>query len=141
MGEIYASEVYMRDENGNILVGANGLPMRSRKLSDRLANPIGNIQPKLTMSVSPSFTYKCISLSAMFDMRFGGDIYSYSEALATGSGLAKPTENRGEDNNYMMIFPGVHADGTKMEPEYDLSQEDKTVIFKLKELRKFLSKC
>lgn len=112
LGEIYASEVYMRDENGNILVGANGLPMRSRKLSDRLANPIGNIQPKLTMSVSPSFTYKGISLSAMFDMRFGGDIYSYSEALATGSGLAKRTENRGEDNNYMMIFPGVHADGT-----------------------------
>lgn len=88
LGEIYASEVYMRDENGNILVGANGLPMRSRKLSDCLANPIGNIQPKLTMSVSPSFTYKGISLSAMFDMRFGGDIYSYSEALATGSGLA-----------------------------------------------------
>lgn len=99
-------------KNGNILVGANGLPMRSRKLSDRLANPIGNIQPKLTMSVSPSFTYKGISLSAMFDMRFGGDIYSYSEALATGSGLAKRTENRGEDNNYMMIFPGVHTDGT-----------------------------
>lgn len=44
-------------------------------------------------------------------MKFGGDIFSYSEMLATGNGLAKRTLNRGEENNYMMVFPGVTESG------------------------------
>ena len=112
LGDIYASTLYQRDENGNIIIGANGLPMTITDEAERVANPIGNIQPKLTMSVSPTFTYKGITLSAMFDMKFGGDIFSYSEMVATGNGLAKRTENRGENNNYMMVFPGVKEDGT-----------------------------
>lgn len=111
LGEIYASELYQRDENGNIIIGANGLPMKITDEAERVANPIGNIQPKLTMSVTPTFTYKGITLSAMFDMKFGGDIFSYSEMMATGNGLAKRTENRGENNNYKMVFPGVTEDG------------------------------
>lgn len=63
------------------------------------------------MSVSPTFTYKGITLSAMFDMKFGGDILSYSEMVAAGNGLAKRTENRGEKDNYMMVFPGVTESG------------------------------
>ncbi len=112
LGDIYASTLYQRDENGNIIIGANGMPMTITDEAERVANPIGNIQPKLTMSVSPTFTYKGITLSAMFDMKFGGDIFSYSEMVATGNGLAKRTENRGENNNYMMVFPGVKEDGT-----------------------------
>ena len=111
LGEIYANELYQRDENGNIIIGANGIPMKITDEAERVANPIGNIQPKLTMSVTPTFTYKGITLSAMFDMKFGGDIFSYSEMMATQNGLAKRTENRGEDNNYMMVFPGVTEDG------------------------------
>jgi len=63
------------------------------------------------MSVSPTFTYKGVTLSAMFDMKFGGDIFSYSEMMSTGRGLAKRTENRGEADNYMMVFPGVTENG------------------------------
>ena len=111
LGDIYATTLYQRDENGNIIIGANGLPMTITDEAEYVANPIGNIQPKLTMSVSPTFTYKGITLSAMFDMKFGGDIFSYSEMVATGNGLAKRTENRGENNNYMMVFPGVTEDG------------------------------
>ena len=47
----------------------------------------------------------------MFDMKFGGDILSYSEMVAAGNGLAKRTENRGEKDNYMMVFPGVTESG------------------------------
>ena len=63
------------------------------------------------MSVTPSFTYKGFTLSAMFDMKFGGDILSYSEMVATSNGLAKRTMDRGEANNYMMVFPGVTENG------------------------------
>lgn len=112
LGEIYATTLYKRNDKGEIIVGDNGLPMTITDESEYVNNPIGNIQPNLTMSVSPSFTYKGITLSAMFDMRFGGDIFSYSEMLATGNGLAARTMNRGEDDNYMMVFPGVTEDGS-----------------------------
>lgn len=55
---------------------------------------IGNIQPDLLMSITPSFSYKGFFLSAMLDMRFGGDIVSVSEAIATRYGTAKRTEYR-----------------------------------------------
>jgi hypothetical protein len=111
LGEIYATSLYKRNENGDIIVNENGLPMTVTNESEYVNKPIGNIQPKLTMSVSPTFTYKGITLSALFDMKFGGDIFSYSEMLATGNGLAKCTLNRGEENNYMMVFPGVTESG------------------------------
>lgn len=106
LGEIYAKTLYKRDEQGNIIINKeNGLPMTTTDADERLAKPIGNIQPNLLMSVSPSFTYKGFTLSAMFDMKFGGDIISISEMNATGSGMAKRTMNRGESDNFMMIFP------------------------------------
>lgn len=111
LGEIYANKLYQRDANGNIIVGADGLPMTITDETERVAHPIGNIQPKLTMSVTPSFTYKGFTLSAMFDMKFGGDILSYSEMVATSNGLAKRTMDRGEANNYMLVFPGVTENG------------------------------
>ena len=123
LGEIYAGTLYKRDENGNILINKeNGLPLTDTDESNRVANPIGNIQPKLTMSVSPTFTYKGVTLSAMFDMKFGGDIFSYSEMVATGSGLAARTANRGEEDNYMMVFPGVYEDGTPNTTKISASQ-------------------
>ena len=112
LGEIYAKTLYQRDAKGNILIGENGLPMTNTDANNSLENPIGNIQPDLLMSVSPSFTYKGITLSAMFDMKFGGDIISISEMNATGSGLAKRTAERGEADNYQMVFAGVHEDGS-----------------------------
>lgn len=59
------------------------MPMTVTDEAEYVANPIGNIQPDLTMSVSPTFTYKGVTLSAMFDMKFGGDIFSYSEMMST----------------------------------------------------------
>ena len=123
LGEIYAGTLYQRDDQGRILINKeNGLPMTTTDEAERVANPIGNIQPKLTMSVSPTFTYKGVTLSAMFDMKFGGDIFSYSEMNATGSGLAARTANRGEDNGYMMVFPGVYEDGTPNTTKISASQ-------------------
>lgn len=46
------------------------------------------------MSLTPSFNYKGFFLSAMFDMRFGGEIVSVSEAIATRYGMSKRTEFR-----------------------------------------------
>ncbi|HIY49108.1 MAG TPA: SusC/RagA family TonB-linked outer membrane protein [Candidatus Barnesiella excrementavium] len=92
LGNIYANTFYARNENGELLL-RNGMPMiKSNSSAERKC--IGNIQPDLLMSVTPSFNYKGFFLSAMFDMRFGGDIVSVSEAIATRYGTAKRTEFR-----------------------------------------------
>lgn len=116
LGEIYAKSLYKRDENGNVVVNSKGRPMKvsgADAFQYTLDHPIGNIEPKMLMSVAPSFSYKGISLSMLLDMKFGGDIVSVSESVATGNGLAKRTENRGSaDNNWMITVPGAYADGT-----------------------------
>lgn len=104
LGDIYAKKMYKRDENGNILVSNTGEPMFVTDEEYCREHAIGNIQPKLLMSVTPTFTYKGVSLSALFDMKFGGSIVSVSEALATRQGISKRTEERGE-----IIVPGVNA--------------------------------
>lgn len=105
LGDIYPIQSYKRDNNGNIIV-RDGYPLiEESKGNDRKA--IGNIQPKLLMSVTPSFTYKGIYLTALFDMKFGGDIVSMSESVATNYGMAKRTEDRGK-----ITVKGVNEDGT-----------------------------
>lgn len=106
LGEIYAKKLFKRDESGNIIMN-NGLPDATTDEQTRLDNPIGCIQPKLLMSVTPTFNYKGFILSALFDMKFGGDIVSVSEAVATSHGISKMTERRGD-----IILPGVKRDGS-----------------------------
>lgn len=65
------------------------------------------------MSVSPSFTYKNFTLSALFDMKFGGDIVSVTEAMATFYGTAKRTAKRTD-----IIVDGVTVSGEKIQNRY-----------------------
>ena len=104
LGDIYAKKMYKRDDHGNIMTNAAGEPMYITNEEECRNNPIGNIQPKLLMSVTPSFSYKGFTLSALFDMKFGGEIVSVSEALATRQGISKRTEQRDD-----IIVPGVNA--------------------------------
>lgn len=92
LGDIFGLRSYKRNEDGKI-VTRNGLPLLEN-IDHKLLKPIGNIQPNLLMSVAPSISYKGLSLSALFDMRFGGNVVSMSESVATGYGMAKRTENR-----------------------------------------------
>lgn len=115
LGEIYARKLIKRNENGEMILDESGLPVShsgSDALQNRLDNPIGCIQPDLLMSVTPSIRYKGFSLSALFDMRFGGNIVSVSEGMMTLNGVAKRTEKRAP-----MILPGVKEDGTPNDVE------------------------
>lgn len=122
LGDIYAKTLMKRDQHGNIVVGPTGLPQpetgNGNEEQYKLDHPIGNIQPDLLMSVTPSLRWKNFNVSAMFDMKFGGDIVSVSEGLATQAGTAERTAFRGEFKeingieDYYMVVPGVKADGT-----------------------------
>ena len=122
LGNIYANNLMKRDAQGNVVVGSDGLPIPETGNGNLeqyiLDHPIGNIEPNLLMSVTPSFSYKGFTLSAMFDMKFGGDIVCVSEGMATAVGTAKRTEYRGEYKeingvkDYYMVVPGVKEDGS-----------------------------
>lgn len=122
LGAIYANNLMKRDAAGNVVIGANGLPMTETGNGNLeqylLDHPIGNIQPDLLMSVTPAFKWKNLSLSAMFDMKFGGDVVSVSEGMATKVGTSERTAYRGEFrelngiSDYYMVVPGVKEDGS-----------------------------
>ena len=122
LGDIYANNLMKRNDAGQVIVNAQGLPQPATGNGNLeqylLSNPIGNIQPDLLMSVTPSLTFKGISLTAMFDMRFGGSIMSVSEGMATSVGTSERTLNRGEYKeisgvkDYYMVVSGVKEDGS-----------------------------
>ena len=122
LGNIYANRLMKRNSAGQVIVDANGLPQPETGSGNLeqyiLDHPIGNIQPDLMMSVTPSFRWKNLNISAMFDMKFGGDIVSVSEGMATMVGTSERTAYRGEFKelngvqDYYMVVPGVKADGT-----------------------------
>lgn len=122
LGDIFANNLMKRDAQGRVVVDANGLPMPETGNGNLeqylLDHPIGNIQPDLLMSVTPTFRYKNLSLTAMFDMKFGGDIVSVSEGMATAVGTSQRTEERGTwqtvngVEDFYLVVPGVKQDGS-----------------------------
>ncbi|WP_299431793.1 SusC/RagA family TonB-linked outer membrane protein [uncultured Maribacter sp.] len=103
-GDIYGFK-YQRDNAGNIIVGADGLPATTSE-----KEKIGNIQADFTGSVGLNATYKSFSLNTLFIMQQGGDIYSLTEASATGSGNTPKTLSFGRDPFFTPN--GVLADGS-----------------------------
>lgn len=88
-GDIYADRSFLRDENDRIVVGRNGLPIPDPDGRKR----IGNFQPDWMAGFGHNFRYKNITLGALFDIRKGGDIYSFTNAVLAANGNAEFTEN------------------------------------------------
>lgn len=77
---------YTRDENGNIVVDSNGLPIVNNTYSD-----LGKYTPDWTGSISNTFRYKNISLSFLIDCSFGGEIFSGTNQTGTYTGVLAST--------------------------------------------------
>ena len=98
-GVLYGGR-YLRNENGDILVGDDGYP-----LIDPVAGVVGNPNPDFIIGLRNSFNFKGIVLSALLDVRQGGDIYNGTRGVMTSLGTHKNTENREED----FIFEGINV--------------------------------
>ncbi|MCB0460236.1 MAG: SusC/RagA family TonB-linked outer membrane protein [Flavobacteriaceae bacterium] len=83
VGDIYGT-VWDRDESGNLLVNAEGLPIAS---SDKVY--LGNAQPDWIAGLSNTLTYKNFALRFLIDARFGGEIYSGTSASLDNSGASE----------------------------------------------------
>lgn len=69
MGDWY-TYTWKTDENGNYIVGSNGLYISDT--SER--HKVGNAMPKVTGGFGTSLSYKNFTLDMAFDFRFGGDV-------------------------------------------------------------------
>jgi len=100
-GEI-RSKAFVRDDKGRIVVDDNGLPIATDEYQT-----IGNISPDWTGSITNRLQYKNFVLSALIDIRYGGNILSVTDALATAAGTSQRTL-AGRDG---MVVNGVTQDG------------------------------
>ncbi|MCX6167285.1 MAG: SusC/RagA family TonB-linked outer membrane protein [Sphingobacteriales bacterium] len=110
-GQIYGS-AYQRDANGNLLVGANGLPLATPDVKK-----IGNPNPDWTMGINNEIVYKSLQLSVLLDIRKGGDQYSRNIADVQRNGVAIETAalDRFQADGVTLATPytfsGVFANG------------------------------
>ena len=90
VGENFGSIVgpdFLRNENGDILIDpSTGLPMY-----DKSNHVLGNASWDWTGGVYTNFSYKNISLSAVFDVKVGADLYSMSARAAHETGKSMAT--------------------------------------------------
>ncbi|GGG51861.1 SusC/RagA family TonB-linked outer membrane protein [Hymenobacter glacieicola] len=99
-GVLFGSVFERKD--GKLLIDASGRP--------RLAQDnqiIGDPNPDWTGGMTNTFTFKGLSLSAVLDVRYGGDLISRNVSDLRRQGAAKETQDR----NRLYIHDGVTADG------------------------------
>ncbi|MFD0796251.1 SusC/RagA family TonB-linked outer membrane protein [Maribacter chungangensis] len=112
-GDIY-SRGYERNANGDVIVDAFGLPIIT---PGRDAVKVANFNPDWLGGIRNSFRYKNFNASVLIDIRQGGSVTSFSEAILARDGVLDYT-TEGRDGGLVFgdnFFSGqnaVFADGT-----------------------------
>lgn len=96
---------YKRHANGQIIVDASGLPVKTDQMV-----AMGTVLPKVFGGITNDFSYKAFNLSVLIDANFGNKVLSATEYYSILRGLNKMTlEGRAG------VKTGVLADGTANE--------------------------
>jgi TonB-linked SusC/RagA family outer membrane protein len=103
MGQIYGFG-FRRNDNGQIILGANGIPLRTNDLI-----PFGSALPKWVGGINNSFNYKGFSISALVDFKLGNTVLSGTNFNAVRHGLHKMTLEGRSTNGITAI--GVNQNG------------------------------
>lgn len=101
---IYGSS-YKRNENGQVIVGDDGLPLAGAP------GVIGSVAPDFLLGANTSFRYKNLTLSAVAEWKSGGQMYSGTTGLLDMYGVSAASGNARDKNE--IVFPNaVKEDGT-----------------------------
>lgn len=103
--------VAARDEDGNFLIN----PQSGKMIESTELDYLGNPAPDFRTNMSNTFSYKGISLGVVFDLSYGGSIYSNTIQALLGRGVTKDTEDRFGTR----IIPGVLGDADSQAPILD----------------------
>ena len=95
---------YLRNNQGQLLIDpTNGLPIRSSLFIDAGYDR----QPQWTSGITNNIKYHRFTLSALFDIRRGGDVFNATEQFLTARGLSTSTLDREKPR----VIAGVLRDG------------------------------
>jgi TonB-linked SusC/RagA family outer membrane protein len=100
---------FKRDTQGRILVVDNPGAWNHGMPESGGPAVIGEVSPDFILGATNSFSYKGVSLSALFEWKQGGEMYSGSNGVMDLFGASKVTENR----DLPFIYEGYKPDGTK----------------------------
>lgn len=104
-GVLYGNS-FQRNDAGKLVIGADGWPLVDPD-GDRV---LGDPTPDWISGIRNTFSYKGLSLSALLDIRQGGDIWNGTNGIINYFGTSQLTA---EDRNIRgYVFDGVLADGT-----------------------------
>ncbi|GAB4416002.1 MAG: SusC/RagA family TonB-linked outer membrane protein [Bacteroidia bacterium] len=96
---------YQKDDEGRTIIGNNGWP-----LLDPVQRMVGDPNPDWIMGLRNTFSYKGVSLSALIDVRQGGDVWCGTCGILDYFGTSQRSADERELTNF--VFEGVKADGT-----------------------------
>ena len=105
---------FARDPDGNVIY-RNGQPVAGVNEDGSTVKTLGNIQADWTAGISNTFRYKGITLSALIDIRHGGDIFDRGSSVARRTGQLAETAIGREEG---VIGVGVKNIGTAEAPQY-----------------------
>lgn len=121
MGDLYSMVDIVRDSNGNMYIDTNG-NLQTYSVADKPIK-LGSVLPKGNLAWSNTLRWKNLSLNFMFAARFGGIVYSRTQAVLDQWGVSKAT-GVARDLGYVML-----NNGDKVNPEqwYTTISEGETV--------------
>ncbi len=98
-----AGTKFNRNENGQIILDANGMPTYSTKLQQ-----IGNREAKFTGGLNNTVTWKGFTFNMLWEFRVGGDVLNGTKYAMD---LAGTSEFSGDIRNKTLTVAGVDANG------------------------------
>lgn len=114
-GAIFGSG-FQRDDAGNVIIGADGWP-----LQDAQTQVFGDPNPDWIAGIRNTFSYKGISVSALLDIRQGGDMWCGTCGVIDYFGTS---ERSGDLRNETVVFEGVTETGETNTTEVSYADPD-----------------
>ncbi|MEO1517102.1 MAG: SusC/RagA family TonB-linked outer membrane protein [Bacteroidota bacterium] len=106
IGQIWGT-VHERDEQGRIVIGADGLPV----VADE-RQVLGNYNPDWFGGLTSTLTYKGFSFSFLIDTKQGGELLSTTSGLGYFFGRHINSMQGRENPDFTLVADGVTVDGT-----------------------------
>ena len=127
VGEDYGTlfgTAYARDDSGAIIYDtSSGVPIAQQAASRKI---LGTGVAPLTLGFSNSFQYKDFNMSFLIDGKFGGQVFSGTNAAARGFGLHQDTNPAGGRENGLVVS-GTDTSGSSFTTT--VSQADMETYF------------
>ncbi|EZH72539.1 hypothetical protein ATO12_20605 [Aquimarina atlantica] len=111
-GNVYGDLVgpsFSRDDQGRVIYDSDGLPVVGEN------KIIGNVTPDFLLGINNSFSYKNIELGFLIDIKSGGDVFSFTDFVASTNGNDIRTLEGREfysGGNGIMVPSDAVVDGT-----------------------------